>query len=80
MSKKTTTQKVLDYLIKNPDAPVKDIAARFNTGAGYVYSLRKKLREPKRKVTLTPSQVKVAKKLGVSLTDYVKEGMNLGVL
>ena len=80
MSKKTTTQKVLDYLIKNPDAPVKDIAARFNTGAGYVYSLRKKLREPKRKITLTPSQVKVAKKLGVSLTDYVKEGMNLGVL
>jgi len=80
MSKKTTTQKVLDYLIKYPDAPVKDIAARFKTGAGYVYSLRKKLREPKRKVTLTPSQVKVAKKLGVSLTDYVKEGMNLGVL
>jgi len=80
MSKKTTTQKVLDYLIKYPDAPVKDIAARFKTGAGYVYSLRKKLREPKRKITLTPSQVKVAKKLGVSLTDYVKEGLNLGVL
>jgi hypothetical protein len=80
MSKKTTTQKVLDYLIKNPDAPVKDVAARFKTGAGYVYSLRKKLREPKRKVTLTPSQVKVAKKLGVSLTDYVKEGLNMGVL
>jgi hypothetical protein len=67
-------------LIKNPDAPVKDVAARFKTGAGYVYSLRKKLREPKRKVTLTPSQVKVAKKLGVSLTDYVKEGLNMGVL
>ena len=80
MSKKTTTQKVLDYLIKNPDAPAKDVAARFKTGAGYVYSLRKKLREPKRKVTLTPSQVKVAKKLGVSLTDYVKEGLNMGVL
>jgi len=80
MSKKTTTQKVLDYLIKYPDAPVKDIAARFNTSIGYVYGLRKKLREPKRKITLTPSQVKVAKKLGVSLTDYVKEGLNLGVL
>ncbi len=80
MSKKTTTQKVLDYLIKYPDAPVKDVAARFKTGISYVYSLRKKLKEPKRKVTLTPSQVKVAKKLGVSLTDYVKEGLNMGVL
>jgi len=80
MSKKTTTQKVLDYLIKYPDAPVKDVAARFKTGISYVYSLRKKLREPKRKVTLTPSQVKVAKKLGVSLKDYVKEGLNMGVL
>ena len=80
MSKKTTTQKVLDYLIKNPDAPARDVAARFKTGISYVYYLRKKLREPKRKVTLTPSQVKVAKKLGVSLTDYVKEGLNMGVL
>lgn len=80
VSKKTTTQKVLEYLIKNPDAPAKDVAARFKTGISYVYSLRKKLKEPKRKVTLTPSQVKVAKKLGVSLQDYVKEGLNMGVL
>ena len=80
MSKKTTTQKVLEYLIKNPDAPAKDVAARFKTGVSYVYSLRKKLKEPKRKITLTPSQVKVAKKLGVSLQDYVKEGLNMGVL
>jgi hypothetical protein len=80
MSKKTTTQKVLDYLIKNPTAPAKDVAARFKTGISYVYSLRKKLKEPRRKITLTPSQVKVAKKLGVSLQDYVKEGLNMGVL
>jgi hypothetical protein len=80
MSKKTTTQKVLEYLIKNPDAPAKDVAARFKTGISYVYSLRKKLKEPKRKITLTKSQVEVAKKLGVSLTDYVKEGLNMGVL
>jgi hypothetical protein len=80
MSKKTTTQKVLDYLIKNPTAPAKDVAARFKTGISYVYYLRKKLKEPKLKITLTPSQVQVAKKLGVSLQDYVKEGLNLGVL
>jgi hypothetical protein len=80
VSKKTTTQKVLEYLIKNPDAPAKDVAARFKTGISYVYSLRKKLKEPKRKITLTKSQVEVAKKLGVSLQDYVKEGLNMGVL
>ena len=80
MSKKTTTQKVLEYLIKNPDAPAKDVAARFKTGISYVYSLRKKLKEPKRKITLTKSQVEVAKKLGVSLQDYAKEGLNMGVL
>jgi hypothetical protein len=80
MSKKTTTQKVLNYLIKNPDAPAKDVAARFNTGISYVYSLRKKLKEPKREITLTKSQVEVAKKLGVSLEDYVKEGLDMGVL
>lgn len=74
------TLAVIKALKANPNAKPAELAERFDVAVSYVYSLRKKMKEPKRKVTLTPSQVKVAKKLGVSLQDYVKEGMNLGVL
>ena len=36
--------------------------------------------KPARKVTLTRSQMEMAKMMGVSLKSYVKEGLTLGVL
>jgi len=36
--------------------------------------------KPARKVTLTRSQMEIAKKIGVSLKSYIQEGLTLGVL
>jgi hypothetical protein len=58
----------------------KDLAKEHGVAVSYVYQLRKKLIEGKRKVTLTKDQVEIAKKLGVSLEDFVKEGLKTGML
>jgi hypothetical protein len=58
----------------------KDLAKEHGVAVSYVYQLRKKLTEGKRKVTLTKDQVEIAKKLGVSLEDFVKEGLKTGML
>jgi hypothetical protein len=57
----------------------KDLAKAHGVAVSYVYQLRKKLIEGKRKVTLTKDQVEIAKKLGVPLKEYVKEGLKMGV-
>lgn len=58
----------------------KVLAKTHGVAVSYVYQLRKKLIEGKRKVTLTKDQVEIAKKLGVSLEDFVKEGLKTGLL
>jgi hypothetical protein len=42
MSKKSVAEKILAYLSKNPDIPVKDIAESFNVHPSYVYNLRRR--------------------------------------
>jgi hypothetical protein len=83
MSKRdnTKTLAVIASLKANPKAKPADIAKEHGVAASYVYQVRKKLNgSPKRKVTLTKDQVEIAKKLGVPLKEYVKEGLKMGVL
>jgi hypothetical protein len=80
MSQKPLAEKILAYLDKYPKMRAKDVAEHFNVHPSYVYQLRKKLTEGKRKVTLTKDQVEIAKKLGVPLKEYVKEGLKMGAL
>ena len=83
MSKRdnTKTLAVIAALKASPKAKPADLAKEHGVAASYVYQVRKKLNgSPKRKVTLTKDQVEIAKKLGVPLKEYVKEGLKMGVL
>jgi hypothetical protein len=71
---------IIAALKADPKAKPLALAKEHGVAASYVYKLRKKLTEGKRKVTLTKDQVEIAKKLGVSLEDYVKEGLKTGAL
>jgi hypothetical protein len=83
MSKRdnSKTLAVIASLKANPKAKPADLAKEHGVATSYVYQVRKKLNgSPKRKVTLTKDQVGIAKKLGVPLKEYVKEGLKMGVL
>ena len=64
----------------NLKAKPRELAAEHSVPVSYVYKLRKQMAEGRRKITLTRDQVEIAKKLGVSLEDYVKEGLKMGAL
>jgi hypothetical protein len=64
----------------NPKAKPRELAAEHSVPVSYVYKLRKQMAEGRRKITLTRDQVEIAKKLGVPLEDYVKEGLKMGAL
>ena len=81
------TLKVMEHFRKNPDASVSEVAGKFNMAMSHAYGLRKKVRaespdapkSPGRKVTISPSQVGIARAMGVPLDEYVKEGLKQGV-
>jgi len=82
MSRKLSpsTLAIIAALKTNPKAKPKDLAAKHSVPVGYVYKLRKQMIEGKQKITLTRDQVEIARKLGVSLEDYVKEGLKMGMI
>lgn len=81
------TLKVMEYFRENPDASVSTVAGEFNMSLSQTYALRKRVRDgapaakkaPGRKVTISPSQVGIARAMGVPLDEYVKEGLKQGV-
>lgn len=77
LKKKVTT---VEYIRNNPKATAREIAEALGVSISYIYALRKKVKEPRRKITVTRSQVEIAKKLGVSMEDFVKESLTLGTL
>jgi hypothetical protein len=77
---KPSTLAIIAALKADPKAKPLALAKEHGVAVGYVYKLRKQLREGKQKITLTRDQVEIAKKLGVSLEDFVKEGLKTGLL
>jgi hypothetical protein len=71
---------IIAALKADPKAKPLALAKEHGVAASYVYKLRKQMKEGKRKITLTRDQVEIAKKLGVPLEDYVKEGLKMGAL
>jgi hypothetical protein len=71
---------IIAALKADPKAKPLALAKEHGVAASYVYKLRKKLTEGKRKVTLTKDQVEIVRKLGVPLEEYVKEGLKMGAL
>jgi len=88
------SDKIREYFRAHPEAEVTKVAAKFKASKPMAYKLRKQVQnewqppkmvpvpdvKPTRKVTLTRSQMEIAKKIGVSLNSYVQEGLKLGVL
>ena len=77
LKKKVTT---VEYIRNNPKATAREIAEALGVSISYIYALRKKVKEGSRKITVTRSQVEIAKKLGVPLEDFVKESLKQGIL
>jgi hypothetical protein len=77
---KPSTLAIIAALKANPKAKPRELAAEHGVAIGYIYKLRKQLREGRQKITLTRDQVEIAKKLGVPLQEYVKEGLKMGAL
>jgi hypothetical protein len=86
------SDKIREYFRKYPEADVAKVAAKFQAPRAMTYKLRKQVQEawqppelvpmpevPKRKVTLSPSQIGIARAMGVPLDEYVKEGLKHGV-
>lgn len=63
-------QNMIQYWIENPNASVGEVVKKFKTSSGYAY-LAKSKAKPK-KIVLNPTQVAVAKKLGIPLSEYAK--------
>ena len=84
------SDKIREYFRKYPSADVAKVAAKFQAPKPMPYKLRKQVidstqlvTEPAtngRKVTVTATQLAVAKKMGVKPGDFIREGLKLGVL
>ena len=91
----TKSDKIREYFRKHPDADVAKVAIKFEASKPMVYKLRSQVvaesksewQPPEmvpmpglsRKVTVSPSQIGIARAMGVPLDEYVKEGLKHGV-
>ena len=88
------SDKIREYFRKHPNTDVAAVAGKFEASKPMVYKLRKQvldaafqppemvpMPEPKltRRVTVSPSQIGIARAMGVPLDEYVKEGLKQGV-
>lgn len=83
----TKSNKIREYFRKHPDADVAKVAAKFEASKPMTYKLRSQIQlESKpmpglgRKVTVSATQLAIAEKLGIKTEDFVREGLNSGVL
>jgi hypothetical protein len=86
------SDKIREYFRKYPSADVAKVAAKFQAPKPMTYKLRKQVQEgdqlitapaPEtsgRKVTISRSQLEIAKKLGFEPGEFVKQGLKSGVL
>jgi|GEM_PF-464787 len=84
------SDKIREYFRKYPSADVAKVAAKFQAPKPMTYKLRKQVIDGTqlittpatngRKVTVTATQLAVAKKLGIKPEDFIREGLKQGVL
>jgi hypothetical protein len=86
------SDKIREYFRKYPSAEVAKVAAKFQAPRPMTYKLRKQVQEgdqlitapaPEatgRKVTVSRSQLEIAKKLGIKPEDFIREGLKQGML
>ena len=71
---KSKAQEIRSYVAANPNAKPKDVAKAIGTGIQYVYAVlwTAKKKAAKKRVTITATQVALAKKAGIPLVEYAK--------
>jgi hypothetical protein len=71
---KSKAQEIRNYVAVNPNAKPKDIAKAIGVGVSYVYTVMwtAKKKAAKKRITITATQVALAKKAGVPLVEYAK--------
>jgi hypothetical protein len=84
------SDKIRAHFRKHPDANVAYVASRFEAPKPMTYKLRKQVQEGDqlitapaksgRKVTISRSQMEIAKKMGFEPGKFVEEGLKSGVL
>ena len=74
MRKNLKLTKIAKYMQENLTASVDDIAQKFKVSKQSVYNTRYKLNKQRREktLTLTPSQVLLAKKMGITAEQYAR--------
>jgi hypothetical protein len=83
----TKSDKIREYFRKHPNTDVAAVASKFDASKPMTYKMRSQVQlESKpmpglgRKVTLSRSQVEIAKKLGLDPKEYVRAGLEEGLL
>jgi hypothetical protein len=77
------SDKIREYFRKFPDAEVAKVVAKFQSSKPMTYKLRNEVRnevKPSRKVTVTTSQIAIAKKLGLTPRVYIQRLHEAGAL
>jgi hypothetical protein len=88
----TKSDKIREYFRKHPNTDVAAVASKFGASKPMTYKLRGQVLDEafqppemvpmpglSRKVTVSPSQIGIARAMGVPLDEYVKEGLKQGV-
>ena len=75
----TKAQQIRAYVAKNPNAKPIDIAKEMGVNRQYVYTVlwTAKKKAAKKRITITATQVALAKKAGVPVVEYAKSLMEL---
>jgi hypothetical protein len=83
----TKSDKIREYFRKHPDTDVAAVASKFGASKPMTYKLRGQVQlESKpmpglgRKITLNSAQVAIAQKLGLDPREYVRAGLEEGLL
>jgi hypothetical protein len=88
----TKSDKIREYFRKHPDADVAKVAAKFEASKPMTYKLRGQVaaewKPPEvlpvpglgRKITLSRAQIEIAQKLGLDPKEYVRAGLEEGLL
>ena len=89
----TKSDKIREYFRKHPDTDVAAVASKFEASKPMTYKLRSQVLDEafqppealpipglSRKVTLNAAQVAIAQKLGLDPKEYVRAGLEEGVL
>lgn len=70
--KQSMSAKIRKAIKANPKATNKEIAAKLGCTYALVYQVAKAVAKQPKKITITKSQVAIAKKLGIGVVDYAQ--------